>query len=159
MRPVVFVDTSVLLNLLRVPRKDQDHERVAEQLKKIRQTCDLVLPVTAIIETGNHIAQLKDGAARGTCAEGLAGMLRLSIAGRAPWALNTVAWDKEFLQTLLDGAGTGATLVELARAKRGCGDLSILTEVARYRARTSGLRLLVWTLDSQLASYSEPPPG
>ncbi|MET7845342.1 hypothetical protein ABZT45_43805 [Streptomyces sp. NPDC005356] len=132
--------------------------KVIEQLPRLREACDLVLPVTAIIETGNHIAQIARGDARGTCAERLSEVIKMSMCGDAPWVLNSVAWDKEFLDLLLNGAGTGSTLVELARAKLGCGDLSILTEVARYRARTSGVAVSVWTLDVQLSSYSESPP-
>jgi hypothetical protein len=158
MRPVVFVDTSVLLNLLRVPHMDSHRDKVIDRLSRLRQACDLVLPVTAIIETGNHIAQIARGDARGSCAERLAEVIKMSIRGEAPWVLNSVAWDSEFLESLLNGAGTGATLVELARAKLGCGDLSILTEVARYRARTSRVAVSVWTLDDQLSSYSESPP-
>jgi hypothetical protein len=136
----------------------QNRDEVAARLASIRALCDLVLPVTAVIETGNHIAQVADGTARGTCAERLAGVIRMSIDGRAPWVLNNVVWDKAFLESMLDGAGTGSTLVDLARSKLGCGDLSILTEVERYGARTNGIHISVWTLDGQLSSYCESPP-
>ncbi|MDX3238902.1 hypothetical protein PV392_25055 [Streptomyces sp. ME03-5709C] len=147
------------MNLLNVPNKNSDHAEVTKRLAKIREACDLVLPVTAVIETGNHVAQIKDGGTRGRCAERFAGVIRMSISGQAPWVLNTVAWDAEFLQSLLDGAGTGSNLVDLARAKLGCGDLSILTEVERYGARTSRVRISVWTLDEQLSSYCDSPPS
>ncbi|MFJ8843469.1 hypothetical protein ACIRFF_11250 [Streptomyces cyaneofuscatus] len=65
-RGVEFVDTSILCNLLAVPGKCQDREQVIDELKRKRERreTDLLLPVTAIIETGNHIAQVSDGRAR-----------------------------------------------------------------------------------------------
>ena len=57
------------------------------------------------------------------------------------------------VRTLLDGAGTGSSLVDLAAMKFGCGDLSILVEIEKYCARTAGVDVDVWTLDAQLASY------
>lgn len=57
-----FVDTSILCNPLEVPGKCQDRKRVIDELKRKRdrRDTDLLLPVTAIIETGNHIAQVSD---------------------------------------------------------------------------------------------------
>ena len=152
-RPVVFVDTSVLCNLLRVPGKDSDHQRITTDLLKKRQSSDLVLPVTAIIETGNHIAQLANGHSRRTCAEKFAGVLQMVISGAAPWVLHAVEWDDAYLRAMLDGARTGSSLIALAMTGLGCGDLSILVEVERYRARTTGVEIEVWTLDNQLSSY------
>ena len=50
-RRVEFVDTSVLCNLLDVPGKNQDRKNVLRALEE-RRACDLILPVTAVIETG-----------------------------------------------------------------------------------------------------------
>ncbi|MFI5802215.1 hypothetical protein [Streptomyces sp. NPDC051561] len=151
-----FVDTSILCNLLSVPGKCQDRDKVIVELKSKRETggCDLLLPVTAIIETGNHIAQLSDGYHRLKCAERFAAVLQTVIEGRAPWALNEVEWDAAHLTTLLAGGETGSTLVEHAQGKLGCGDLNILIERDRYLARTSGVTATIWTLDVLLAAYA-----
>jgi hypothetical protein len=154
-RPVVFVDTSVLCNLLSVPNKDQHREEIAAELVERRKTCNLVLPITAIIETGNHIAQIGDGYgnARRECAQKFSRLIEMMIAREAPWVLHSIEWDERYLRTLLDGAGTGSSLVDLATHKFGCGDLSILAEVERYLSRTTGVDVDIWTLDGQLASY------
>jgi hypothetical protein len=154
-RPVVFVDTSVLCNLLGVPNKAQDRKQITAELVERRKSSDLVLPITAIIETGNHIAQIGDGYgnARRECAQMFARFIEMMIARETPWVLHSVEWDESYLRTLLDGGGTGSSLVDLATARFGCGDLSILVEVERYRARTAGVDVDVWTLDAQLASY------
>ncbi|MFD3413750.1 hypothetical protein [Streptomyces cyaneofuscatus] len=72
-----FVDTSILCNLLEVPGKSQHRKQVIDELKskRERRDTDLLLPVTAIIETGNHLAQVSDGRARRSCAERLSGVL------------------------------------------------------------------------------------
>lgn len=154
-RRVEFVDTSVLCNLLEIPGKCQDVEQVRADLvrKMAARDCDLLLPVTAVIETGNHIAQLSDGRARRTYAEKFAALLRLVVAGKAPWSLNKVEWDAAHLDALVTGGSTGSSLVEHAVAGLGCGDLNILIERDRYLARTSGVTATVWTLDVLLAAH------
>lgn len=154
-RRVEFVDTSILCNLLEVPGKCQDRAKVVEDLlrKEKARDCDLLLPVTAVIETGNHIAQLADGHQRRTCAEKFAGVLRMVVEGKAPWTLNEVEWDAAHLNALVAGGSTGSTLVEHACNRLGCGDLNILIERDRYLARTSGVEATVWTLDGGLAAY------
>src|SRR3954453_10810683 len=98
-----FVETSILCNLLEVPGKSQDRDKVIEELrlKLEARDLDLLLPVTAIIETGNHIAQLADGRMRRSCAERFADVLRMVADGRAPWALNEVEWDAGHLRSLV----------------------------------------------------------
>ncbi|MFI0978902.1 hypothetical protein ACH4SP_18110 [Streptomyces sp. NPDC021093] len=155
-RRVEFVDTSILCNLLEVPGKSQDREKVVEELKRKRgeDACDLLLPVTAVIETGNHIAQLPNGYDRRICAERFDAVLRMVVEGKAPWALNEVEWDAAHLSALLEGGSTGSSLVEHASNQLGCGDLNILIERDRYLARTSGVVAKVWTLDGLLSAYA-----
>ncbi|MET9953415.1 hypothetical protein ABZ135_17950 [Streptomyces sp. NPDC006339] len=150
------MDTSVLCNLLGVPGKSQDREKVLAELKQKRQArdCDLLLPVTAVIETGNHIAQLADGYHRRVYAEKFADTLRMVVDGKAPWALNEVEWNAAHLNALVEGGSTGASLVDHAANKVGCGDLNILIERDRYLARTSGIEATVWTLDHGLAAHT-----
>src|SRR5437868_8227625 len=109
-RRVEFVDTSILCNLLDVPGKNQNYAAVVQELTERNRDCDLILPVTTIIETGNHIAQLADGRLRRIYADKLSELLRLVIEGRAPWVLHKVEWGADFLRILLDGAGTAITL-------------------------------------------------
>lgn len=153
---VVFMDTSVLLNLLDVPRKNQDRHTVAEKYTKlVADDCRLILPVTAVIETGNHIAQLPDGNARRLCAKKFAAMLREVVENRSPWTLNEVRWDRAFLEALLDGsADSRPGLVDLASGQVGSGDAAILVECEQYGAASLALEVSVWTLDAGLEAYS-----
>lgn len=155
-RRVEFVDTSILCNLLEIPGKCQHREKVVEEYRAKQESrdCDLLLPVTAIIETGNHIAQLGHGRQRHSCAQRFAGMLRMVVDGNAPWALNEVEWNAAHLEALIAGGRTGSTLVEHACSGLGCGDLNILIERDRYLARTSGVLASVWTLDTLLSAHA-----
>ncbi|ACZ84129.1 hypothetical protein [Streptosporangium roseum] len=153
-RKVEFVDTSILCNLLDVPGRNQDYEAVARELKEKRQECDLILPITAVIETGNHIAQLSDGRVRRDRADKLHALLELVITGRAPWVLHTVEWGEDFLHSLLAGAGTGTPFSDHVMAKLGLGDLCILAERELYRTRVVNVEVGIWTLDTQLRSHS-----
>ncbi|MEV4291968.1 hypothetical protein AB0K40_41240 [Nonomuraea bangladeshensis] len=148
------MDTTVLCNLLDVPGKNQSRAEIVQELAHDKRGCDLILPVTAVIETGNHIAQLSDGRLRRQYAEKLSQLLELVINGRAPWVLHTLTWGADFLRSLVDGAGTGIPLSDHAMSKLGLGDLCILAERELYRSRVVGVEVGVWTLDDQLRSHS-----
>ena len=71
MSSIVLVDTSVLLNVLDVPGRNQQRESVLDELGAFIEAEDLLfIPMAAIIETGNHIAHMDgDGRLRRQAAE------------------------------------------------------------------------------------------
>jgi len=83
LRPVSFIDTSVVCNILPIPDRDQDRERVLDEMRAKQKREVLILPVTAVIETGNFIAHLPGGNVRRTVARKFSDMLELVIEGRA----------------------------------------------------------------------------
>ena len=152
---VWFVDTSVFCNLLPVPGFDQHRAEVtAEYRERLDRRHALILPVTAVVETGNFVAQLPDGRLRRRTAQLFTDVLRLVVQGRAPWTLHEFSWGIEFLSRFLDGADTTSTLVEHAANKLGAGDLCILTERQTYTVRTGLTDVRVWTRDNALSGYS-----
>jgi len=140
MATVEFIDTSILVELLNVPGRNAHHLLVRKQmLEKQKLGVQLVLPVATIIETGNHITHIAEGWARRKCAQAFAALLELCAANRAPWVLHSASWDGALLSALCEGARTKMTLVEHAESRMlGSGDLSILAERDRYKARSSG---------------------
>jgi hypothetical protein len=109
-RKISFVDTTILCNLIPIPGRAQDREQVAAQMRaKERAGEVLILPVTAVVEAGNFIAQLPDGTARRTTAQTFERLMALVVAGNAPWQLHQFLWGEEFLQSFLAGADTGLT--------------------------------------------------
>lgn len=110
MREVEFVDTSVLLNILDVPGKNQDRQRVVGELgEKDARGVQLIIPVSAVIETGNHITNLPDGHSRRICAQRFEKVLGAVARGELPWALHQLDWGDRFLEKLCVGVvGTGS---------------------------------------------------
>lgn len=154
-RRAIFIDTSVLDNLLEIPQKSQDSERAQEDFLEFQQdsSVQFVLPATAVIETGNHIAQIKSGKVRRSVAEKFGDMLKMVCDSHAPWVLHDFEWGEDFLRDFLAGDGTGVVWAELAQARVGGGDLSILVEAATYEDRLK-IRSLIWTYDAGLRSYA-----
>ncbi|ROS65449.1 hypothetical protein EDF42_1873 [Curtobacterium sp. PhB172] len=154
MSAISFIDTSVLCNLVPVPGFDQQREKVLQEMaERLDGGEEFILPITSVIETGNHIAQLSSGGVRREAASKLDTLLRFICDGQAPWVLHDVAWDRDFLRQLLDGAGTGTSYIEHATVKVGAGDLCILTEREMFRAR-SRIPAGIWTLDGGLSAHA-----
>lgn len=153
-KPVTFLDTSVLCNILAVPHMDQDRAAVqAEMRRRAERGETFILPVTTVIETGNHIRHIDNGDYRRKTAQRFATLLENTITDKAPWSLHILSWSPEFLSDLLAGAGTGIRFVEHAQAGLGCGDLCILCERNTYQARSGITEVTVWTLDGPLAAH------
>jgi hypothetical protein len=149
------VDTSVLVNLLDLDGFNQDKKSVAEDLKRrVRAKDTLILPITAVIETGNHIAHHGDGGHRREVAERFAAILQATRDGTLPWQLHNVQWDGVFLDHVISGASTGMTLVEQAVNRMGCGDLCVLAEREAYRRRSGIQDVRVWSLDAHLQAHA-----
>lgn len=153
MSAVIFIDTSVLCNLVPVPGRDQHADEVKSELvAHLDAGRVFILPITAVIETGNFIAQISDGRARRKAAQDFENILRYVCEGKAPWTLHDVAWTASFIEEMLRGAGTGSDYVQHAQNKVGAGDLCILTERFQYQNRTQG-RAEIWTRDVALGAH------
>ncbi len=86
MKVVCLIDTSIFCNVLKVPFRCQAHGQVMSLLQDLlRSRCGLLLPMTTILETGNHIAQCGDGHERWNAATRFVQQVRLAIEGKAPW--------------------------------------------------------------------------
>ncbi|PID55150.1 MAG: hypothetical protein CSA58_08585 [Micrococcales bacterium] len=152
---VTFIDTSVLLNVLDVPGRNQDAAAVKKTMGEVIDSGEsLILPITAVIETGNHIAQLDNGQLRREFAQKLERVLRGVVAGNSPWVLHDIAWNSEFLEKLVGGAGTGQDFRSLLEQKVGVGDLCILAECNAYASRVKTATVRIWTLDRALSSWA-----
>ena len=155
MPTVRFIDTCVLCNLLPVPGRDQHREKVGRELKAHLADRDvLILPIAAVIETGNHIAHVSDGNLRRTTAIRFNEMLTSLKNNEAPWVMHEVSWDSSFLGSFLSGAGTGMTWIEHATGEMGAGDLSILAERELYQQRSGMHDVRIWTDDTVLRGYA-----
>jgi hypothetical protein len=65
---VEFIDSSILCNLLDIPGKNESHTTVLEEFRaRALRGTTFVIPVAAVIETGNHIEQVNEGGHRRRC--------------------------------------------------------------------------------------------
>nr|CAA6818782.1 MAG: Unknown protein [uncultured Thiotrichaceae bacterium] len=159
MRKVLILDTSILCVWLNVPGKTAcgsdndrwDQARVTEKIKEEEQAdTTFVLPLAALIETGNHIAQA--GHSRRERAIALADVIRKSADDIDPWAAfdnQAVLWTPEYLRELAD------TWPELAMANIAIGDATIKA-LAEYYAKQFKVEIL--TGDQGLKAYEPTAP-
>ena len=151
MPPIVIVDTSVLLNVLDVPGFNQDRDAVLDRFGElVDDGANLLLPMGAVFETGNHIAHLPDGQQRRQCAGVLRDRVRQALDGQAPWAplqFPDARQLADWLDSFPDAAMTGLGMV----------DLSIKKEWERACSRHPHHRVSFWALDQHLTGYDRIP--
>lgn len=102
--------------------------------EKIQGGESLLLPMTSIIETGNHIAQNGDGRQKRTCAEKFVKQLQGAIAGEAPWTPMKPFEIEKFLHWL-------GKFPDYAMKGIGFGDLSIIKDWEELQKIHSGQRV------------------
>lgn len=152
--PVWLIDTSVFVEILNVPGKSQQHEVVAaEFVSRHEKGHRFVLPVTTIIETGNHIAHCPPN--RRNAAERFVLALEQAQSDSPPWIVRDVKWDRVLLSRLLEGNSTGSDLLNLlGDGRMGTGDVALLVERDEFRNASSFTDVRVWTLEAALGSYA-----
>lgn len=153
--PTVWImDTCVLCEFIRVPGMDQHHAEINAEFKRRFKAGDrFVIPVTAVVETGNHIANANGD--RRAAAKRLHDILEAARDGRVPFIVNSLEWGGDVLGRLLGGDSTGETFVDLAGAGRmGGGDIAILVERDLLRNRSAGLDVRIWTLEAEMGAYA-----
>lgn len=148
---VRFIDTSVLVNKLRVPGMCEKAEIIDKEFREaVREKEVLILPIATIIETGNHIAHIPDGNKRRTIAETYGEYLKKTAEGEAPWQFYGVELDKNGLLYLAEH------IEEKALNQIGVGDMSIVYAYEQYKRNTPGIgRIMIWSTDRHLQGYYE----
>ena len=146
MSDIVLVDTSVLLNVLDVPGRNQNRNAVLDELSFLVDATDhLFIPMAAIIEVGNHIAHMAgDGRLRRQAAQRFVALVRDALGGIAPWRPMNFPSDEELLTWLVD-------FPDCAMRQMGMGDLSIQKEWTELCYRHPMTRVRIWALDGHLA--------
>ena len=148
---IVIVNTTVLLNVLDVPGKNQNRNAVLDRFETLVDAgANLLLPMGAVFEPGNHIAQLPNGQQRRQYAEVLRDEVRRALEGQAPWTPLQLP-DAEQLADWLEGFPDSAL--------RGAGmvDLSIIKAWERTYAQHPAHRVEIWSLDRHLTGYDHVP--
>jgi hypothetical protein len=119
--------------------------------RHVESRMSLILPLTTIIETGNHIA--KSPGDRFALARELAGVMNKAADAESPWAAfseQSDRWTPENLRKLAE------QWPPLAAQKLSIGDATI-KDIADYYAKM-GYSVTLLTGDQQLAAYEPARP-
>ena len=149
---VRFMDTSIVMNLLEVPHMCADAESVkSEFAKAVAEKETLILPMSTIIESGNHIAHITNGTIRREKALKFQEFLKKTAREEATWTFYGVELTKEDLEFLADEVPNRALHMGM-----GIGDMSIIRFYEKYKETTPGIgRIMIWSTDAHLAGYRE----
>lgn len=156
MSDIVLLDTSVYLNVLDVPGRNQQREEVFNIFEARARSGDhFLLPMATIWETGNHISRLNTGALRRQYALQLSAGVQAALNGDAPFRTTYFPDSRVFAQWLNDFPDYAQRNKSPAKTTEGVSlsDLSIIQEWEQTRERHSMSRVLIWSLDSDLAAY------
>lgn len=148
---VRFIDTSIMLNLLEVPKHCQDKEKVKAEWKKVLNNNEtLIMPIATIIETGNHIAHISEGSARRDITLRFQEFLQKTADSEAPWELYGAGLNAEEIRYLADH------LMEYTQDNVGIGDMTIIYAYQKYIEEKPAIgTIMIWSMDHHLASYRE----
>ncbi len=159
-RTHVLIDTSIFLHILRVSGYENPTQEanIAKCMKHLLESgAVLYLPLTTILETGNHIGHIPNGEKRRQAAQHFVNRIQEALDGNAPWHVAPFV-DEEALKTCLADFETYAT------QKLGLGDMLLIENAARRLtefAQARGEEVCIWTLDEALRAHSPypcPPP-
>jgi hypothetical protein len=151
MSSIVLVDTSILLNVLDVEGRNDLRDEVFDELgTRIEAGDHLFIPLAAIIETGNHIAHVANGAARRSAAKRFVDAVQDALNSVAPWKpLNFP--DHTELGAWLQAFPDSAT------RQIGMGDVSIQHEWKQLCAKFPMSSVAIWSVDEDLQGYEHAP--
>ncbi|CAI0885460.1 hypothetical protein [Serratia fonticola] len=160
MSAVCIIDTSVFLNLLNVPGKNQDKESIIQDYSEyVELATTFILPMATIIETGNHIAQNGNGTLRRETAERFYVTVRGAFTGEAPYRTSEFPNTSEILSWLNRFPQLAGNNKSSTKTSEGTsfGDLSIIVEYEKCVEKFPMTEVFIWSLDSDLNLYRHTP--
>lgn len=160
MSNVCIIDTSVFLNLLNVPGKNNEIEQVTDDFKQyVDLGVTFILPMATIVETGNHIAQNGNGRTRRDTAFRFCEAVKGAFNGEAPYRPSEFPDSTEVLEWIDRFPVLAGQNKSPQKTSEGTsfGDLSIIEEFRKCVTRFSMSEVFIWSLDSDLSQkHSEP---
>lgn len=160
MSAIVLLDTTIYLNVLDVPTLNQNRDSVLGVFKDcIDQNDYFLLPLAAVWETGNHIADLGDGQTRRTYAQLLVDDVARAFKGDVPYRATHFPGREEFLNWLRAFPDMAMRSKSALKQREGISlaDLSIIKEWERTCDLHPMSRVRIWSLDADLDGYDRQP--
>jgi hypothetical protein len=156
MSDIVLLDTTVYLNVLDVPGRNQARAEILDLFTARVQSGDhFLLPMATIWEAGNHVSRLANGALRYQFAEQLVANVRDALNGQAPYRTTYFPDSTVFSTWLNEFPDFAQRNKSPQKTNEGISlsDFSIIKEWEQARDRHSMSRVLIWSLDGDLAAY------
>jgi len=161
MSDIVLLDTSVYLNVLNVPGRNQQRVQVLEDFtQRVQHGDHFLLPMATIWETGNHISRLTSGALRYQYANTLVANVRDALNGQAPYRTTYFPENMVFATWLHEFPDYAKRSKSETKTNEGISlsDFSIIKEWQQTRARHTMSRVLIWSHDCDLAAHDTGSP-
>lgn len=160
MSEVVLIDTSVFLNVIDVPGRNQARARVFSEFeRRIERGDHFLLPMATIWEVGSHISRLNSGSQRREFGQILAEQVRMAISGEVPFKATHFPDRHEFLgwlETFPDAVMRNKSEAKPNEGK-SLADHSIVKEWERTRMQNISRVVAIWSLDSDLSAFRSVP--
>jgi len=157
---VCIIDTSIFLNLLNVPGKNNEKAQVGDDFTEYADLgATFILPMATIVETGNHIAQNGDGGTRRETALRFCEAVKGAFNGQAPYRPSEFPDSSEvsrWIDSFPELAGKNKS-PEKNGEGTSFGDLSIIEEFNKCVARFPMTEVFIWSLDSDLSQKHTDP--
>ncbi len=161
MADICLLDTSILLNILDVPNRNNDRDKViADFITYSEAGCSFIIPFVVAVEVGNHISQNGDGTTRRQTAKRFVDMMQKTFNSELPFEISDfelrVEW-QTWIAEFIEKAGQNKTP---AKPNEGMSltDLSIIKEYESLQSKNKANRnkhvnVFIWSLDSDLEAY------
>ena len=158
MSAICLIDTSILLNLLNVPNRNQDITRVTQAFTEYSDLdFTFIIPLVVVLETGNHISQNGDGRLRRESANRFFKTIKQSLNGENPFRIS----DFDLTDELKDWLGQFPNEVGKnklsTKPNEGISltDFSIVKEFEKLCQLYPMSEIFIWSLDSDLKNYHQ----
>lgn len=161
MGSIVLLDTSIYLNVLDVTGFNQDRDEVGRQFtNKVKGGDSFLLPMATIWETGNHIARLATGGERRRYAQRLVTDATMAMNGDTPYRATYFPRKEQFINWLQDFPDSASRSKSTKKQREGVSlaDHSIIKEWQRTCTLNNMSRVLIWSLDADLAACDSAHP-
>lgn len=163
MTDICLLDTSILLNILNVPSKNQSRAKVFADFEDyVQLNCEFIIPFVVAVEVGNHISQNGDGHTRRKVAQDFVEMMQQTFNGDFPFKISDfelkAEWQK-WITEFVDKAGQNKT-PDKPNEGMSLTDLSIIKEYEDIQAKNKAnkrkhVNVFIWSLDSDLTAYGD----
>ena len=147
---LILLDTSIMLEILQVPDKSKPGSSIPDEFNAMLGSNEytLYLPIATVIETGNHISQIKrkGSALRHIIAQEFVSKVKMALDGTTPF--KALEWEAsemaDWIVSFPDSAARGESF----------GDLSIIRQFNKLcQESPTQLPIKIWSGDNHLSSY------